>query len=117
MAVHAARSAWITNLLAVGGVVAIGGDADGSQSPLEAEARFAESGSSVAVICSSDGAYAEWAAATATALKEAGATKVVIAGAPGDRRAELDKAGVDEYWHDGVDVLDVLQRLHADLGV
>lgn len=117
LAEHTARSTWITNFLAVGGVAAVGAEADGSQSPLEAEARFGASGSRVAVICSSDGVYAERAAATATALKEAGAVKVVVAGAPGDLRAELDGAGVDEYWHVGVDVLDVLGRLHADLGV
>jgi methylmalonyl-CoA mutase len=117
LAAHTARSTWITNFLAVGGVAAVGAEADGSQSPLEAEARFSASGSSVAVICSSDAVYGERAAATATALKEAGARKVVVAGSPGDLRAELGAAGVDEYWHVGVDLLDVLGRLHVDLGV
>ena len=117
LATHTARSTWITNLLAVAGVVAAGAEADGSMSPAEAQARFAESGSPVAVVCSSDGVYAEQAAATATALKEAGAVKVVLAGAPGDLRDELDRAGVDEYWHVGIDVLDALQRLHGDLGI
>ncbi|MEZ5245602.1 MAG: methylmalonyl-CoA mutase family protein [Acidimicrobiales bacterium] len=116
LATHTARSTWITNFLAVGGVAAVGGDTDGSASPIEAEARFSETGASVAVICSSDGVYAERAAATATALKEAGA-KVVLAGAPGDLRDELLAAGVDEFWHVGVDVLDALTRLHADLGI
>jgi methylmalonyl-CoA mutase len=114
---HTARSTWITNFLAVGGVAVDGGSEDGSLSPLEAAAAFAASGERAAVICSSDGVYAERAAATATALREAGATRVVLAGAPGDLRAELDAAGVDEYWHVGVDVLDALTRLHTDLGV
>jgi methylmalonyl-CoA mutase len=117
LATHTARSTWITNFLAVGGVVATGGDVDGSASPLEAEARFVESGASVAVICSSDGVYAERAAATATALKEAGAARVVLAGAPGEMRDELTGAGVDEFWHVGVDVLEALTRIHADLGI
>ncbi|MEQ8841930.1 MAG: methylmalonyl-CoA mutase family protein [Acidimicrobiales bacterium] len=117
LATHTARSTWITNFLAVGGVAVDGGDTPGADSPLEAEAKFAESGATVAVICSSDGVYAERAAATATALKEAGATKVALAGAPGDLRDELTAAGVDEFWHVGVDVLDALTRLHADLGV
>lgn len=117
LATHTARSAWIANLLAVGGIATAGGDVDGAASPIEAEARFVDSGCSVAVICSSDGVYAERAAATATALKEAGAVHVVLAGAPGDLRAELDAAGVDEYWHVGVDVLDALTRLHATLAV
>ena len=66
---HTARSSWITNLLAVGGIAAVGGDIDGASSPIEAEERFADSGCTVAVICSSDGIYADRAAATATALK------------------------------------------------
>ena len=117
LATHTARSTWITNLLAVGGIAADGGTADGSASPIEAEARFAESGATVAVICSSDAVYGERAAATATALKEAGARKVVLAGAPGDLRDDLLAAGVDEFWHVGVDVLDALTRLHADLEI
>jgi len=117
LATHTARSTWITNFLAVGGVAADGGDTDGSSSPLEAAARFADSAAPVAVICSSDGVYAERAAATATALKEAGATRVMLAGAPGDLRDELLAAGVDEFWHVGVDVLDALSRLHGDLGI
>lgn len=115
LATHTARSTWITNFLAVGGIATDGGDADGAMSPLEAEARFVDSGATVAVICSSDGVYAERAAATATALKEAGAARVILAGAPGELRDELDAAGVDEYWHVGVDVLDALTRLHATL--
>ncbi len=117
LATHTARSTWITNFLAVGGIAAEGGDIDGSASPIEAEARFVASGATVAVICSSDGVYAERAAATATALKEAGAVRVVLAGAPGELRDELRAAGVDEFWHVGVDVLDALTRLHADLGI
>ena len=92
-------------------------EGDGALSPLEAEARFAEGEPTVAVLCSSDAVYAERAVSTATALKEAGAMMVVMAGAPGDRRAELEAAGVDEFWHVGVDVLDVLRRLHNTLGV
>jgi len=117
LATHTARSTWVTNFLAVGGIAATGGDADGSTSPLEAEARFVDSGAAVAVICSSDGVYAERAAATATALKEAGAVRVALAGSPGDLRDELLSAGVDEFWHVGVDVLKALTRLHADLGL
>ena len=117
LATHTARSTWVTNFLAVGGIAALGGDTDGSASPIEAEARFSESGATVAVICSSDGVYAERAAATATALKEAGARRVVLAGAPGDLRDELEAAGVDEFWHVGVDVLDALARIHGDLGI
>ena len=115
LADHTDRSSWTTNLLAVGGIVAIGGDADGAASPIEAEARFVESGCAVAVICSSDDFYAERASATATALKEAGAALVALAGHPGDLRDELCAAGVDEFWHMGIDVLSTLEHLHGTL--
>jgi len=115
-ATHTARSAWAANMLAVGGVELVGADGDGALSPLEAEASFTASGCEAAVICSTDAFYAERAAATATALKEAGARFVAIAAAP-DGWAGLEAAGVDEFWHDGVDVLASLRRLHGILGV
>ncbi len=117
LATHTNRSTWASNLLAVAGVAASGAQAGGSQSPLEAEARFSESGASVAVICSSDAVYAQRAVGTALALREAGAARVILAGQPGDLRAELESAGVDEFWHQGMDVIEALTRLHADLGV
>lgn len=117
LAVHAARSTWTSNLLAVGGVVALGCDGDGAHSPLQAEAVFTQTGCDVAVICSSDGVYAERAVATATALKEAGAALVALAGQPGELAEQLRAAGVDEFWHTGMDVLDTLRRLHTTLGI
>ncbi len=112
LATHTARSTWVSNLLAVAGVALVGAQGDGAMSPLEAEARFIESGCSVAVICSSDDLYALRATATATALKEAGAHMVALAGSP-----HIDVAGVDEYWYDGMDVIVTLRRLHELLGV
>lgn len=117
LATHTNRSTWVTNLLAVAGVAASGATGHGSQSPLEAEARFSESGASVAVICSSDAVYAQRAVGAALALREAGASRVVLAGQPGELRGELESAGVDEFWHQGMDVIEALTRLHADLGV
>ncbi|MEM8709180.1 MAG: methylmalonyl-CoA mutase family protein, partial [Actinomycetota bacterium] len=117
LADHTARTTWITNLLAVGGLSAPGGDVDGAASPDAAVAAFAASGSAVAVICSSDAVYAERAVATAAALKAAGAELVALAGHPGDRRDELEAAGVDTFLHVGVDVLAALTDLHARLGV
>jgi len=114
---HTARSTWITNLLAVGGLTVVGGDGDGAASPIEAAARFEATGASVAVVCSSDTVYAERATATVTALKDAGATFVALAGNPGDRRADLEAAGVDAFLHVGIDVLRALGDLHERLGL
>ena len=117
LAVHSPRSAWITNLLAVGGIAVVGGGVDGASSPLEAEVGFTDGGCVVAVISSSDGVYAARAVATATALKEAGALCVVMAGNPGDHADQYRAAGVDEFWHDGIDVLETLRRLHSTLAI
>ena len=61
--------------------------------------------------------YADRAAATATALKEAGASFVALAGHPGERRDEFAAAGVDSFLHVGVDVLAALADLHERMGV
>ena len=114
---HTARSTWVSNLLFVGGVVGLGAHEPGSQSPLEAEARFSESGASVAVVCSTDSMYAKRGVATALALREAGAKRVILAGQPGDLCSDLQAAGVDEFWYQGMDVVEALTRLHVDLGV
>jgi len=116
LAEHTARSTWVQNLLAVGGIDAVDSEHDGASSPLEAAARYSAGGLSLAVICSSDEVYDQRAAATATALKQAGATWVALAG----RRADADAlraAGVDAFWHVGVDVVDVLTDVQRRLGV
>jgi len=117
LSVHSGRSTWITNLLAVGGIATVGGDDDGANSPLQAEAEFTDSSCAVAVICSSDGVYTERAVATATALKEAGATFITMAGHPSELADQYRAAGVDEFWHQGIDILDTLRRLHFTLGI
>ena len=116
LADHTARSTWITNFVAVGGIEVEGGDGEGAMSPIEAVAQFEAAGPSVAVICGSDAVYAERAAATATALKGAGATFVALAGHPGELRDELTAAGVDAFFHVGVDVVEALTDLHHRIG-
>lgn len=116
LATHTACSTWTANMLAVGGIELVGADRDGALSPLEAAASFAGSGCEAAVICSTDAFYAERAASTATALKEAGAAFVALAGRP-EKSGEPAAVGVDEFWHEGIDVLAVLRRLHGIIGV
>ncbi len=111
LAVHNGRSTWVANLLAVAGIQAEFGSGSGTMSPIETTARFAESGCDVAVICSSDAVYVDRGVATAVALRDAGASMVVLAGDPGEHRKEFEKSGVAEFWYVGIDVLDTLQRL------
>ena len=117
-AAHGPRTTWVRNLLAAGGVAAAGGQGDGAASPVEAAAAFAAGPDRMAVITGSDQAYAERGPATARALKAAGAAAVAMAANPADSAdgwADALAAGVDELWHEGMDVLGALGRLHAAL--
>ena len=115
LAVHAARATWIRNFLAAGGIEAIGG------MPLHTSAdagkAFADSGASVACICSADKVYAELGEATAGVLKQAGAKQVLLAGRPKDQEAALKAAGIDTFVFAGSDAIATLTKLHEVLGV
>jgi len=86
-----ARATFATNRLAVAGVEAVAPEV---HEDLEACAeRFAASGAALAVICGTDDAYAEQAAALATLIKAGGKIDVWIAGKPSAI------AGVDHFIH------------------
>ena len=78
---------------------------------------FADSGASVACICSSDKVYAELGEATAGVLKQAGAKQVLLAGRPKDQEAALKAAGIDTFMFAGSDAIATLTKLHEVLGV
>ena len=115
---HSARTAWVQNLMAAGGIEARG--AVGVDSPIAAAADFAVSGLTAAVVTGTDDMYRLRGAATASALTDAGAASVILVcdpGTPAELLAELQGAGVDEVWHDGIDVIAALERLHRALGL
>jgi methylmalonyl-CoA mutase len=115
LAVHSVRATWMRNYLAAGGIEAV------TSAPLhtsaDASAAFAASGASIACICSSDQVYAELAEATAGALKQAGATQVLLVGRPRDQEAVLKAAGVDTFIFASGDAVATLRQLHEALGV
>lgn len=115
LAVHSARSTWVRNFLAAGGIETIG--SDGFHNSIDAGKAFADSGATIAFLSSSDQVYAELAEAAAGALKAAGAVQVLLAGHPRDQEAALKAAGVDTFIHAGVDAVATLARLHEVLGV
>ncbi|MBS1836242.1 MAG: methylmalonyl-CoA mutase small subunit [Actinobacteria bacterium] len=118
VATHTARATYAKNLFEAGGLRATTserGASSGFDSGEDAAADFAASGARLVCICSSDDRYEQHAAATASALRSAGATRVYLAGNPGGRRAAEEAAGVDEFVHLGVDVAEVLERAHAIL--
>jgi methylmalonyl-CoA mutase len=112
-AVHTARATFAKNLFEAAGIRAPGND--GFDSPDAAAAAFRADGARIACICSSDAVYAEQASATATALKAAGASRVYLAGNPGDRRDEYLAAGIDEFVFMGVDAEVILGAALAAL--
>lgn len=106
-----ARSTFVRNLLAAGGIVAV--PSDPANTGAEIARPYKASGCPQACICSSDTVYETEAAAAAKALKAAGANYVWLAGRPGANEAKLRAAGVDGFMYDGMNVLGVLQTIHA----
>jgi methylmalonyl-CoA mutase len=112
---HNTRSTWVWNYLASGGIEGL--NSDGYASADAAAQAFKASGAKVACICSSDAVYAKEALAAAKALKAAGASRVLMAGRPGDMEAALRESGVDGFLSAGQDAIAVLADLQKDLGV
>ncbi|SHN82756.1 heterodimeric methylmalonyl-CoA mutase small subunit [Geodermatophilus obscurus] len=100
---HTARATFAGNLFQAGGVATPSGDGASG---------LADAGTTVACICGTDKDYAGSAAGLAAELRAAGATQVWLAGKP-----SLAVDGVDGYVYAGCDALDVLHRVHEQLGV
>lgn len=115
VAQHTARATYARNFFEAGGLEAISNN--GFADAAEAAKAFTESGATIAVLCGSDDQYAEQAAAFVAALKAAGASRVYMAGRPGEQKAAFDAAGTDEYIFVGCDALDILRHAHTHLGV
>jgi methylmalonyl-CoA mutase len=119
VAVHTARATFAKNFFEAGGIEAVTGEAGSStgyEDPAAAVADVLARGAHLVCLCSSDAVYAERAVEFATALSGAGLHPLYLAGNPGDRRDAETAAGVTEFIHLGVDVLDVLRRAHEVIG-
>lgn len=91
VAQHTARATFASNLLAAGGIaVDVAGPTAGTDELVAAYA-----GQRVVCLAGSDPTYSEWGEAAATALRAAGATRVVIAGKPTDYSDDSCAMGVD----------------------
>lgn len=115
VAQHTARATYAKNFFEVGGILGMGNT--GFADAATVVAAFQASGARIAVLCGSDALYEEHAIPFAQALKAAGVEHLFLAGNPGERRAELMAAGVDEFISVGADVLVVLRATLARLGV
>ncbi|MCB1480232.1 MAG: methylmalonyl-CoA mutase [Rhodobiaceae bacterium] len=109
-----ARAMFAANALAAGGIAAKTGD--GGTDAAEIASAALQSGSKLAVICSSDALYADHAVALVTALKSAGVSEVWLAGRGGEQEAALKGAGVTRFIYAGCDILEMLDAAHAAFG-
>lgn len=115
VAKHTARAMFARNFFEAGGIEAITNN--GFADAREAAKAFGESGAKIAVICGSDPQYADMAADVAQSLKQAGATRIYLAGHPGDARADYEAAGIDDFIFIGADVLAICETALSHLGV
>ncbi|MFB1483868.1 methylmalonyl-CoA mutase family protein [Corallococcus sp. RDP092CA] len=115
VAEHTARSTWVTNVLAVGGIEA--DEHHGFADASAAAELFAKADTPLAVISGPDALYPEAVPAYVAALKAKGARTVAVAGRPGDHEAAFRAAGVDLFLYAGADLFQLLKTLHQQLGV
>jgi methylmalonyl-CoA mutase len=109
LAEHNGRVDFARNLFAAGGLEA----KEPPVPPTDAggvAAAFKASGCSIAVICGADGRYGDEAEAAASALKDAGARRVWLAG-------KFEASGIDSHIFMGCDVVHELRMAQAELGV
>jgi methylmalonyl-CoA mutase len=120
VASHTARASWATNFFEAGGIAAVTserGRSVGFGSAAEVAEDFAADPARIACICSSDEIYSDLAVQTVSALAAAGAEQIYLAGRPAELQVELEQAGVGQFIHVGVDLLEVLGRAHELLGI
>ena len=113
LAAHTARASFVRNLLAAGGLEAVG--EAGFEDTEAVATAFADSGTQVAFICGASGDYERLAVQTARALRGAGAQGLWLAGDPGALREPLKEAGLSHYVTQGCDALAVLKQLWAEV--
>ena len=109
IAQHTGRATFSANLFACGGVESVPGT--GSLVAQDLAKAFTDSGATVAVICGSDALYEEHGAGVASALRDAGAQWIVLAGRPGKNETVLREAGVQDFIYLGCDALESLARV------
>lgn len=112
---YAARAAFVSNLLAAGGVHStIGGELEKTENVVSA---WQQTGSAVAILCGSDSGYEKMGLASVEALKKAGCLKIYLAGKVHSLEDQLNTAGIDGYVFMGMNAITFLQQIHTDLGV
>ena len=112
LAMRQARAQFSCNFLATAGYEVI--DNLGFKSVEEGVAAALEAKADIVVICSSDDEYAEYAIPAFQAIGDKAI--FIVAGAPACM-PELQKAGIENFIHVRVNVLDTLKELNSKLGI
>lgn len=115
LAKHTARATFARNFFGVAGIDCIG--TEGYADAEACVAAFRKSGAKIACLCSADPIYEEKVATVAPALKRAGCQYLFLAGNPGDKKADYQAAGVDDFIALGGNVLEQTRTTLALLGV
>jgi len=110
-----ARTLFAKNVFEAGGIEAISNDGFAGRD--EMVAAFKASGAKLACLCSSDKIYAAEAVDAAKALTAAGASRIYLAGRPGELEAALKAAGVQDFIYVGCDVVTTLREAQSQLGL
>ncbi|MGE0034257.1 MAG: methylmalonyl-CoA mutase family protein [Xanthobacteraceae bacterium] len=108
------RATFAKNFFEAGGIEAVANVGFAGRD--EMVVAFKASGAILACLCSSDDVYAQEAVAAASDIKAAGGRHIYLAGRPGERKAELEAAGVSSFIYAGCDVLATLKAAHDILG-
>jgi methylmalonyl-CoA mutase len=113
------RVTWVQNLLEAGGFAVEVGEPTAPDATMAAALHdaFAASGAAVALLAASDTDYQDHAAAAASALQQAGARAIALAGRPGAFEADWQSAGLGPFAFVGADVCAVLEALHEAAGI
>jgi methylmalonyl-CoA mutase len=112
---HTARATYAKNFFEAGGFEVPGNS--GFKDADAAARAFADSGATLAVICSSDQLYATIVPQLAPKLKAAGARSVALAGNPGANEPAWRAAGIDRFIFIKCDVLATLRDLLREEGI
>jgi methylmalonyl-CoA mutase len=113
---YKARADFSRGFFSVGGYEVI--SPAGFKTPEEAAAAFAESGSRVAVICSTDDNYPTLVPMLAADIRARKPDAIIVlAGYPKEQIEAHKKSGVNEFIHVRADVLEVLSKIHNQLGI
>lgn len=115
LAKHTARATFARNFFGVAGIDCL--DSAGFDDAEACVAAFKKSGAKIACLCSADPIYEAKVASVAPALKQAGCQLLFLAGNPGDKKADYQAAGVDDFIALGGNVLEQTRTVLALLGV